>query len=71
MTDNEAFFDECRVQGRICKGAGRRLADPLVTGTMLLLGVHESAPMPAQERPWLYREREEQGRTQHARCYRR
>jgi len=44
-----------------------RLAARLTPGGYLLLGIHESlpesAPMMVQERPWLYRKREEQGRT--------
>ena len=44
-----------------------RLAGRLTPGGYLLLGIHESlpdsAPMMVQERPWLYRKREEQGRT--------
>ena len=41
----------------------RRLVERLVTGGMLVLGIHESLPesipMLVQERPWLYRKREE------------
>jgi chemotaxis protein methyltransferase CheR len=41
----------------------RRLIERLVAGGMLLLGIHESlpesVPMLVQERPWLYRKREE------------
>jgi chemotaxis protein methyltransferase CheR len=44
-----------------------RLAGRLTPGGYLLLGIHESLPeslsMLVQERPWLYRKREEQGRT--------
>jgi hypothetical protein len=40
-----------------------RLAERLVTGGMLLLGIHESPPksipMLAQQRPWLYPTSEE------------
>jgi chemotaxis protein methyltransferase CheR len=42
---------------------GERLARRLVPGAVLVLGIHESlpesVPAPAQERPWLYRKREE------------
>ena len=41
----------------------RRLGEWLVAGGMLLLGIHESlpesVPMLVQERPWVYRKREE------------
>jgi chemotaxis methyl-accepting protein methylase len=41
----------------------RRLAERLVVGGRLLLGIHESlpesVPMLVQEQPWLYRKSEE------------